>query len=338
MLWCVAKPFTEGSPAFLPVCDALNLQDNFGSYISSHAWDGTNLGGEDEATVRMAYENTNGVPRSTGVNDAMGLRWHSHQGNTASDLIQQLVPQYWRGSRGGGGVSGRSHLMYDYQCDTAPPAVWSHTSYVSAGWLEIEGFDMAGMLDRVAQRGMWLNMYIHRIMNQPVPGNSNTPEWWDQLVSLLDDRVGSGQLEVVTYSDLYDRFRCDPATGDSDNDGIGDRCGNCPLVYNPDQADSDHDGIGDACDECPNTPPGTPVRFTGCPWDAPTVDADLDSDNDVDLDDFVLFRRCFNGPNRAGAASGCGNSDLDRDQDVDLDDFEQFRMCYNGPNRPPSCR
>lgn len=35
---------------------------------------------------------------------------------------------------------------------------------------------------------------------------------------------------------------------DSDGDGIGDACDNCPLVANADQADCDGDGIGDVCD------------------------------------------------------------------------------------------
>jgi hypothetical protein len=34
---------------------------------------------------------------------------------------------------------------------------------------------------------------------------------------------------------------------DSDVDGIGDLCDNCPTVWNPQQADSNGDGIGDLC-------------------------------------------------------------------------------------------
>jgi len=29
---------------------------------------------------------------------------------------------------------------------------------------------------------------------------------------------------------------------------VGDKCDNCPDVFNPDQRDSDGDGKGDACD------------------------------------------------------------------------------------------
>jgi hypothetical protein len=44
-----------------------------------------------------------------------------------------------------------------------------------------------------------------------------------------------------------------PSAGvDTDADGIGDACDNCPAAYNPSQSDRDHDGVGDACDNCPD--------------------------------------------------------------------------------------
>lgn len=41
---------------------------------------------------------------------------------------------------------------------------------------------------------------------------------------------------------------------DTDNDGVGDACDNCPATSNPGQQDLDKDGIGDACDNCQFTP------------------------------------------------------------------------------------
>jgi len=65
---------------------------------------------------------------------------------------------------------------------------------------------------------------------------------------------------------------------------------------------------------------------------------DADGDRDVDLDDFLHFQDCFNGPNRAPKKAGCESFDFDLDADVDLSDFLKFQDCFNGPNRPPACR
>jgi len=42
-----------------------------------------------------------------------------------------------------------------------------------------------------------------------------------------------------------------PAQDDADSDGVGDGCDNCPHHNNHDQLDADNDGLGNACDNCP---------------------------------------------------------------------------------------
>lgn len=54
---------------------------------------------------------------------------------------------------------------------------------------------------------------------------------------------------------------------DSDSDGVGEACDNCPETANADQSDADEDGLGDACDvEEPSAvdldPGVTPLRVT----------------------------------------------------------------------------
>jgi len=86
---------------------------------------------------------------------------------------------------------------------------------------------------------------------------------------------------------------------DSDNDGLGDVCDNCPLdpmndmdgdlicgdvdncpsIENPDQADVDNDGIGDACDECEDADnDGVCSDIDNCPDTANSDQSDVDGD------------------------------------------------------------
>ena len=55
---------------------------------------------------------------------------------------------------------------------------------------------------------------------------------------------GDGECTFICDIGAYEV----PAADDTDSDGLGGDCDNCPTVYNPDQADADEDGVGDACD------------------------------------------------------------------------------------------
>jgi rubredoxin len=276
VLWCTAKPWTENAAAYVPLATSLELQNNHGWDLSSHGWNGANLGIADEAAIRTELSTTIAAMTSAGVDPLRGLRWHSHRGNQTSNLLQSLLPEYFVGSRGGYGATGRSWRCTDNQLDTVPPVFWYHTAAIFGPDMEYYGFHTEDILDRAAQYGLWLNFFTHRIENNPSPDFNSSTAWWNEFVTLLEAKVNSGQLQVVTFSDLYAITNC-PHTGpdtdcdgipdaqdncpgiynprqeDSDGDGIGDACDNCPHTFNPDQVDSDHDGVGDACDNCPHT-------------------------------------------------------------------------------------
>ena len=103
-----------------------------------------------------------------------------------------------------------------------------------------------------------------------------------------DDYVAPGANQAATCSDMLAR--------DSDADGYGDSCDNCPAISNSDQFDSDQDGIGDSCDNCPLTSnanqadrdsDGLGDACDACPG-SPSLNGDQDGDGATDVKDNCL--------------------------------------------------
>jgi hypothetical protein len=143
--------------------------------------------------------------------------------------------------------------------------------------------------------------------------------------------------------------QCSMAQQDTDTDGHGDACDNCPTDVNDEQVDEDNDGVGDVCDICPGTPPAAVVDpETGCI----PIPADFDNDGIVDEFDFDIFQPCSTGPNipydpgnlpvdceMTPDAQNIIPADLDADGDVDHDDFALFQRCvvFENADADPNC-
>ncbi|HOA75148.1 MAG TPA: family 10 glycosylhydrolase [Phycisphaerae bacterium] len=71
-----------------------------------------------------------------------------------------------------------------------------------------------------------------------------------------------------------------------------------------------------------------PIEVTVLP--AP---ADMDGDQDVDMDDFAVLQACLSGTTVPQDRPECVRAKLDGDSDVDLEDVNLFIRCLSGPNR-----
>ena len=116
------------------------------------------------------------------------------------------------------------------------------------------------------------------------------------VVHDLAYHIPTGKLVAGSHgrSMWWTTIECDDPT-DSDADGIGDDCDNCPSISNPLQEDTDYDFIGDICDTCTDTDGdgfGNPgYAANTCPEDnCPTMynpsQTDTDSDGIGDVCDF----------------------------------------------------
>jgi hypothetical protein len=130
---------------------------------------------------------------------------------------------------------------------------------------------------------------------------------------------------------------------DTDEDGRGESCDNCPAVPNAGQEDGDGDGVGDACDNCPADPNQTqadtlPPGGNGI-GDACDCEGDFDGDTDCDGTDASAFKADFGRSlieHHCQIGDPC-NGDFECDGDVDGTDASVFKADFGRSSFNRSC-
>ena len=128
---------------------------------------------------------------------------------------------------------------------------------------------------------------------------------WPSGVTRILTSVASDQFLTIDECEALD----------SDSDGVGNNCDNCPTDPNLSQLDTDGDGAGDACDACPNDAlndsdgDGVCADLDNCPLLANPGQLDGDGDLRGDL--------CDNCP----TVSNPSQTDTDNDNIGDACDY-----------------
>jgi Zn-dependent metalloprotease len=132
--------------------------------------------------------------------------------------------------------------------------VWESSEYLAAPGF-VQANECPGVNWRTGNGQYDLAIRIDGTTADADCNGNNRPDSCDIAAGLEVDCNGNGRPDACDIAagatDCDDNGVPDECEqGDSDNDGLGDRCDNCPNIANVAQTDEDGDGVGNVCDNC----------------------------------------------------------------------------------------
>jgi hypothetical protein len=216
VLWVVAGSI--GTSGFMTAAQIQELYDA-GWDICSHGYSGAVFSASTATSVvRTDLENAIQTLHSNGW--YRGDQFHSWMGNAGKSLPDadgksagDLAKDYFLGCRGfseftiPANMNGVHIYWYDQQWSLWIPPNWYNLAYHPNSWGSNTDFtfSMQGFVDlTIAMHGV-LNTYTHRILISPGVNDISTG-FFSDMIAYLDQRTASGEIEIITMSDWYNRI------------------------------------------------------------------------------------------------------------------------------------
>jgi hypothetical protein len=207
-----------------------------------------------------------GAPGQSGSMGAVSLLTFEDAGNFAWGISLSYGSDYLpsplvTGDRFGAALAATSDLDNNGQIDLVvgiPGRSGLAPSSNNSGSIAFYNISSSMLIETSAQE---LDAQSGEISNAFGPTSDGVPTEFGLAVASVD-QDGDGDLEIwvgaATDKDSTSQGVAWRVTlSDPDRDLLPDAIGdNCPGVYNPGQVDSDLDGFGDKCDNCPNAANG----------------------------------------------------------------------------------
>ena len=237
---------------------------------------------------------------------------------------------------------------YLRKVDPGNPSIGFDNGFVStgtSGYLYVSTDDENDKIDHpLAEWAAGDRIYVHRAEGGVVTVDVASNEVVVRMLNTEGDQVVYPGLYNYAGKDVALRMCLAPP--DSDSDGVGDACDNCPDDSNPEQDDGDYDEKGTVCDNCPGTfnpdqEDAYPPQGNGI-GNACDCEGDFNCDQDVDGTDASLLKADFGRSqfNTPCEGSNPCHGDFDCDSDVDGTDTSKFKEDFGRSpfkNPCPSC-
>jgi hypothetical protein len=218
VLWCVTHNMGESG-----YMNAAQIQElyNAGWDVCSHLHTGIVLTDSNStASVRSDIERSIKVLRNNGwYRGVQFTSWMGNSGKSLPDAITgesagDIAMRYFLGCRASSEftipankISSSDASWYSNCCSLWVPPNWHSLPFYGTSYSDSNNFatTMQGFVDLTIAMHEVLNTYTHRIIDPNTASDVSTG-FFSDMIAYLDTKAASGEIEIITMTEWYDRI------------------------------------------------------------------------------------------------------------------------------------